>query len=87
MIFWNIDMMKNEQHTTNSLKNLKLKLSDYLKYNLKENEMPTVKTFIRNARLLMCIFLTASCSAGNISIGQAVTAQAKTLSLGLSAAR
>jgi len=60
-------MTKNEQQTTNSLRNLKLKLSDDLKYNQKEKEMPTVKTFIRKALLLMCIFLTASCSAGNIN--------------------
>lgn len=29
--------------------------------------MTTVKTFLRNELLLMCIFLTASCSAGNIN--------------------
>lgn len=58
-------MTKNEQHTTDSLKCLTLKLNDYLKYNLKVSDMTTVKTFIRNALLLMCIFLTASCSATN----------------------
>lgn len=60
-------MTKNEQHTPNNLKIFKLKLSDDLKYNLKENDMTTVKTFIRNALLLMYIFLTVSCSAGNIN--------------------
>ena len=60
-------MTNNDQHTSNSLKKCNLKLRDDLKYNLKENDMPTVKTFIRNALLLMCIFLTASCSAGNIN--------------------
>ena len=59
--------MKNEQRTTNSLKNLKLKLSDDLNYNLKVNDMTTVETYIRNALLVMYIFLTAACSAENIN--------------------